>query len=205
MTSSESDYSLKIELKPLLAPRHGLKKIISGGQSGADRAALEAALLLGIRTGGLAPPRFMTTEGKKPELGWKFSLTEMYYSDVVSVGMAYALRSKSNVDSADVTLAFRIRASPGTDNTIGYCLTGKWKSVKPRLDRPVHRPVLIITESVQNNLDMSSDVWEDDRRRLHEFLAKHNAKTMNVVGHRQTSSDPTWQVRVQKFLEFALS
>jgi len=42
---------------------HSVAKIISGGQTGADQGGLNAGLLLGIETGGTAPPRFMTDAG----------------------------------------------------------------------------------------------------------------------------------------------
>ncbi len=38
-------------------------RIISGGQTGADRAGLEAGKLLGVATGGTAPANFLTENG----------------------------------------------------------------------------------------------------------------------------------------------
>jgi hypothetical protein len=38
-------------------------RIISGGQTGADRAGLEAGRLLGVATGGTAPNNFLTEQG----------------------------------------------------------------------------------------------------------------------------------------------
>ncbi|CAN5549243.1 putative molybdenum carrier protein [soil metagenome] len=43
-------------------------KIISGGQTGADRAALDAAFSLGISTGGFCPKNFRTEAGCDPGL-----------------------------------------------------------------------------------------------------------------------------------------
>ena len=40
-----------------------IKKIISGGQTGADRGGLLAGRHLGIETGGTAPPDFITEVG----------------------------------------------------------------------------------------------------------------------------------------------
>ena len=51
--------------------------VISGGQNGTDRAALEAAHYLGMKTGGWAPRGFLTCAGKKPELGYAFKLREI--------------------------------------------------------------------------------------------------------------------------------
>ena len=42
--------------------------IISGGQSGADQAGLEAGYINGIKTSGFAPPGYQTSVGPNPKL-----------------------------------------------------------------------------------------------------------------------------------------
>jgi hypothetical protein len=54
-----------------------ITKLVSGGQTGADRAALEAAESLGITTGGWAPRDFQTCAGKDLSLKTRFHLTEL--------------------------------------------------------------------------------------------------------------------------------
>lgn len=39
----------------------------------------------------------------------------------------YIARSKANVDNSDATIAFCVQPSAGTEKTIGYCRTGRWK------------------------------------------------------------------------------
>jgi hypothetical protein len=73
-----------------------LKKIISGGQTGADRAALDVALLLGMPHGGWIPKGRLTEEGPLPE---KYDLRE-------TAGTQYAERTEKNVLEADGTLIF---------------------------------------------------------------------------------------------------
>lgn len=51
-----------------------IKKIISGGQTGAARAALDAAIRLGIPHGGWIPKGRITEKGPLPE---KYRLQEM--------------------------------------------------------------------------------------------------------------------------------
>jgi hypothetical protein len=51
-----------------------IKKIISGGQTGADQAALDAAIKLGIPHGGWIPKGRLTENGPLPE---KYDLSEM--------------------------------------------------------------------------------------------------------------------------------
>jgi hypothetical protein len=51
-----------------------IKKIISGGQTGVDRAALDVAIKLKIPHGGWIPKGKLTEEGSLPE---KYQLREM--------------------------------------------------------------------------------------------------------------------------------
>lgn len=71
-----------------------IKKIISGGQTGADQAALDAAIKLGIPHGGWIPKGRLTENGPLPE---KYDLTEMAVT-------SYALRTEQNVKDSDGTL-----------------------------------------------------------------------------------------------------
>ena len=75
-----------------------IKKIISGGQTGADRAGLEAALILNILTGGYCPKGYMTEKGKDTSLK-QFRLKEM---DTFK----YEERTIKNVLSSDGTVIF---------------------------------------------------------------------------------------------------
>jgi hypothetical protein len=71
-----------------------IKKIISGGQTGADQGALDAAIKLGIPHGGWIPKGRLTEKGPLPD---KYELTEM-------PGTIYALRTEQNVIDSDGTL-----------------------------------------------------------------------------------------------------
>ena len=71
-----------------------IKKIISGGQTGADQGALDAAIKLGIPHGGWIPKGRLTEKGPLPD---KYELTEM-------PGTSYTLRTQQNVIDSDGTL-----------------------------------------------------------------------------------------------------
>lgn len=75
-----------------------IKKIISGGQTGADRAGLEAAKLLKINTGGYCPKGYLTENGKD-EMLKKFKLKELNTYN-------YEIRTVKNVLASDGTLIF---------------------------------------------------------------------------------------------------
>ena len=74
-----------------------LKKIVSGGQSGADQGGLIAAKKAGLETGGWIPKGFLTEFGKKPELGTEYGLVEHTSS-------SYVPRTYANAKDSDGTI-----------------------------------------------------------------------------------------------------
>src|SRR5262245_63695480 len=75
-----------------------LSKVISGGQTGVDRAARRAARAAGIPTGGWAPRGWQTEDGPAPWLGSDdWGLKEWS-------APGYAARTRRNVEDADATL-----------------------------------------------------------------------------------------------------
>ena len=104
-----------------------LTTIISGGQTGADMAGLLAARDIGLKTGGTAAPYYATSEGKQEELLKSFGLKAISWQGSWVKG--YIERTKANVDNSDATVVFKYKDSPGTDKTIGYAVTGKWKAL----------------------------------------------------------------------------
>lgn len=71
-----------------------IKKIISGGQTGADQAALDVAIELGIPHGGWVPKGRKTERGSLPA---KYQLQEMPTTN-------YPARTEQNVKDSDGTL-----------------------------------------------------------------------------------------------------
>jgi hypothetical protein len=85
-----------------------IKKIISGGQTGADRAALDVAIKLGIPRGGWVPKGRIAEDGPISE---KYQLQEMPTD-------SYPARTEQNVIDSDGTLIIaRGKLSGGTDYT----------------------------------------------------------------------------------------
>ncbi|MDB4442552.1 putative molybdenum carrier protein [bacterium] len=85
-----------------------IQKIISGGQTGADRAALDVALKLGILHGGWIPKGRMAEDGPLPEI---YHLREMPTD-------SYEARTEKNVQDSDGTLIIaRGKLTGGTDYT----------------------------------------------------------------------------------------
>ncbi len=71
-----------------------LFKIVSGGQTGVDRAALDAAIAAGLTTGGWCPKGRLALDGRIPD---RYPLRETPTS-------SYPQRTEWNVRDADATL-----------------------------------------------------------------------------------------------------
>lgn len=87
-------------------------KVVSGGQTGVDRAALDAAIELGIPYGGWLVHGRKTEEGPLPERC--AGMQELSTSN-------YRRRTEQNVIDSDITIAI-CRGTPegGTKRTIDY-------------------------------------------------------------------------------------
>jgi len=92
-----------------VAPRPALAKIVSGGQTGVDRAALDAALHLGIPCGGWCPRGRRAEDGAIPS---RYPLVE-------TPTARYPQRTEWNVRDSDGTLVLHAgRPRGGTALTI---------------------------------------------------------------------------------------
>jgi hypothetical protein len=93
-----------------------LRKVISGGQTGADHTGLVCARQVGLETGGTCPKGCHTDDGPNPELVTLYGLTE-------SSTYAYAPRTVANVKNSQATLWFGDPSSPGGRCTRRACST----------------------------------------------------------------------------------
>lgn len=131
-----------------------LAAIISGGQTGADRAALDVALRFGIPHGGAVP------HGRKAEdgpLAAKYLVTELASGD-------YAVRTRKNVAESDGTLIVSHGNLQG-GSALTLAAAGDYE-----------KPVL--------HLDLTSLPAEKAVMMLHEFVASHQIGILNIAGPR---------------------
>lgn len=92
-------------------------KIISGGQTGVDQAALRAAKKLGIPTGGWAPKGWLTEDGPAPWLETEYGLAECPET-------GYPARTKANAAEGDFTAWYGPQGSRGfiaTSSAVRRC------------------------------------------------------------------------------------
>lgn len=101
-------------------------KVISGGQTGVDRAALDAAIRLGLPHGGWCPAGRRAEDGRIPD---RYRLNETDSSD-------YAVRTRFNVRDADATLVLsRNRLTGGSALTRDIAQELKRPYLHVRLDK----------------------------------------------------------------------
>lgn len=144
-------------------PLEGVK-IISGGQTGVDEAALEAASQSRLVTGGMAPLGWRTLSDPNPVLGEKYGLTESDRSD-------YPTRTARNILDSEATV--QIFENP---NSPGEILTA-------RLARQNKRPLLQIPLSSQ----------KDPEKTIFDWLVKGGYKVVNFAGNAEQTCKGIYQ------------
>lgn len=136
------------------AMKHRVRKIVSGGQTGADRGALDAAIAAGVEHGGWLPKGRKTENGPLP---LSYNLNELPSKD-------YRDRTARNVQDSDGTLMVSHGALTG-----GTLLT---KVFAEKFNKPwLH-------------LDMRRQTWEEALSACEEWLCSSGIEVLNVAGPR---------------------
>jgi len=140
-----------------------ITKIVSGGQTGVDRAALDAAMELGIPHGGWCPRGRLAEDGKIPR---KYQLQE-------TDSRSYWVRTQKNVQDSDGTLILFRRAM-----TAGTALTKRF-SIETR------KPLFYVDLAATHK-----DVAHKDRvlRDLLLWLRLQHIQTLNIAGPRRSTA-----------------
>lgn len=108
MTNSPDPLRLRLSCFP--------RKIVSGGQTGADRAALDWAIARPIPHGGWCPKSRLAADGP----------LALFYQLRETESAGYRQRTKRNVQDSDATLIFNIgELDGGTQQTVRFALTFK--------------------------------------------------------------------------------
>ncbi len=145
-----------------------LRRIVSGGQTGADRGGLDAALDLGLPHGGWCPRGRLAEDGRIPA---KYLLREAPTAD-------YAERTELNVLHADGTAVFTYGIPEG-----GSALT-------LRLAERHGKPLL--------HVDLASTSVVDAARLLRDWMKERGVGILNVAGQREGKAagirDAVWDI-----------
>lgn len=131
-----------------------LEKIVSGGQTGVDRGALDAALDAGFGCGGWCPQGRMAEDGEIPA---RYVMDEL-------VGSGYEKRTLQNVLDSDGTaiLYFGVLEG-GTLQTKEYCVS--------------HGKLVEL-------IDASRATPDEAAARIGQFIRKNGISVLNIAGPR---------------------
>ena len=150
-------------------------KIISGGQTGVDRAALDVAICLNIPHGGWCP------KGRKAEDG----AIDKRYQLLETISDDYSERTKENINDASGTLiivpSLPLSVNDGTVLTINYV-------------QEIKKPYYI--------LDLENA--EKHVQPLLTWLSENNIVILNIAGPRESQA-PGVYAEAYQFLKALLS
>jgi hypothetical protein len=133
-------------------------RVISGGQTGADRAALDVALELDIPHGGYVPAGRRAEDGRIAEC---YRVTELETD-------SYDERTRRNVAESDGTLIVSIGP-----------LTGGSATTR-RFTRRLDKPLL--------HVDLAATAQAEAAQRIRQWLADFEVRVLNVAGPRESTT-----------------
>ena len=146
-------------------------KIVSGAQTGVDRAALDAAMAMKVEAGGWCP------EGRKAEDGvipGQYPVIELPNSD-------YRQRTKQNVlDSDGTVIIYFDSPSGGTELTILFCIQE-------------HKNYILIDAC---ELEIERACFK-----ILDFIKRHSIKVLNVAGPRASGEPAAYEYARQLITE----
>ena len=133
-----------------------LEKIVSGGQTGVDRGALDAALAAAFPCGGWCPEGREAEDGRIPDR----------YPVSVLPGADYVKRTRQNVIDSDATLVIHFgELTGGTLMTVEFC-------------ERYGKRVLVLDGNVESPNVAAS--------KAAAFVRSNKIRTLNVAGPRES-------------------
>jgi hypothetical protein len=131
-------------------------KIISGGQTGVDRAALDVALKHGIDCDGWCPPGRVDEFGRIPN---RYPLQELEDG-------GFTERTLQNVKDSDGTvIIYPGTLSGGTEQTFHFCLE---------------------QQRQHQLIDGSKNSAQEAATLIADFVSNHKIRVLNIAGPRQS-------------------
>lgn len=146
------------------------RRVISGGQTGVDQAALEAARVSGILTGGWAPKGWQTSRGPMRIKLEGYGLIEC---DI----LGFKARTFANVRSSDATLR------------LAFDFTSLGELCTLKAINEYGRPY--------KDVDLGGSLGGGEIKACYEWIKDNEIQVLNVAGNRERYEGPS--VYVQSF------
>jgi Circularly permutated YpsA SLOG family len=154
-----------------------LKRIVSGGQTGVDRAALDAAINQGLEIGGWCPRGRRAEDGP---ISARYTLTE-------TAARSYAVRTDWNVRDSDGTLILVL-----DDISSGTRLTIETARNYPRPLRIQH-----LVPSSKASLIREVVSFDEQVGDVVRWIRESDIRVLNVAGPRGSSSPTIYPVALR--------
>lgn len=155
-------------------------KVISGGQTGADEAALVVAKAFGLKTGGWMPKGYKTLMGNKPQFATLYGIKEHSSSN-------YRDRTWDNIAWADATVRFAgVWGSAGEKCTLN--------GIK-HFEKPYFDISLVADREAYNMMPLDLAQW----------ITEGNYKVINVAGNSERTYPGIFQFVVDYLSQVFIS
>lgn len=151
-----------------------LRKVISGGQNGADIAGIRAAKASGLETGGYMPLGFRTLTGSLDP-----ALVEVYEFEQTS-SEQYPQRTRLNVLESDGTIQ------------IAYNFDSPGEKLTTRLVRELHKPNYHVVLIEQDGGYYIQNFAKSQPEMLHicDWIKHNEIEVLNVAGNGDVRIEP---------------
>lgn len=161
--------------------------IISGGQTGVDRAALDVAIAMGITHGGWCPRGRIASDG---HIDARYQLLE-------TASHGYRQRTKANVLTADATLIIGAAIGAGSsefhDGNNAGSLTGG-SALTLRLVKQHQRPHFVVQ---RNKDDQTFGALKMFAEQIHQWLQCVRPTCLNVAGSSEVHHPDIYEFAFQ--------
>jgi uncharacterized phage-like protein YoqJ len=146
-----------------------LKKIVTGGQTGVDRSALDVAIQLNYEYGGWCP------RGRKAEDG---IIDPIKYSNLQETSTdRYQQRTEFNVRDSDGTLII----INGDEETMG-----RGSKLTMDMTKKYKKPLFIL--NLKDNNENLNEI------KIIQWISMNNIQTLNIAGPREETTPGIYQL-----------
>lgn len=147
--------------------------MVSGGQTGVDRAALDAARSVNLPIGGWCPRGRRSEDGRIPS---EYPLRE-------TAARSYAVRTEWNVRDSDGTLVVVLdEVTSGTRLTV---------DLARKHQKPLH--IVHLHPSAAPGLFLDGNSANAELASVVEWLSQHRIRILNVAGPRGSSAESVYR------------